>query len=299
MTQVINDKQMFRNKSLKKSAHSMLWAPKVLRKGNCQLYVGAAIVFIIVLAAICAPLLTPYGATQQDLSAALEGVGSEGHPLGTDQMGRDTWARLLFGARTDLRVTLVAVLIPLALGSLLGAICGYFGGWVDTLIMRLADIVTAFPFYILVIALVFAIGSGTTSIYIAISLVSWVAYARIVRGETLVLKRKEFIDACETSGLSKWSIIFRHIIPNTASQSIVYAMSDIVMNINVIVTLSFFGLGIVPPTPDWGQMMSDGQQFIMSGNSELTVIPGITVVIFSLGLSFLGDGIANLLKVRR
>lgn len=276
-----------------------LWAPEFLRRGNMQLWIGTLIVGAIVLMAVLAPLLTPYSATYQDLAEALDDIGTPGHPLGTDQLGRDIWARLLYGGRTDLSVTLIAVVIPLVIGTILGALCGYFGGWFDILIMRLADIVTAFPFYVLVIALVFAIGTGTTSIYIAISVVSWVAYARIVRGETMVLRRKEFIDACETSGLSHLQIIGRHIIPNTVSQAVVYAMSDIVMNINVIVTLSFFGLGIVPPIPDWGQMMSDGQQFIMSGNSSLTLIPGLTVVLFSLGLSFLGDGIANVLKTGR
>ncbi len=276
-----------------------LWAPKFLRRGNAQLWIGMFIVGVIVLLAVFAPLLTPYSATQQDLAEALDGIGTPGHLLGTDQLGRDTWARLLYGGRTDLSVTLISVVIPLMIGTILGALCGYFGGWFDILIMRLADIVTAFPFYVLVIALVFAIGTGTTSIYIAISVVSWVAYARIVRGETMVLRRKEFIDACETSGLMRLQIISRHIVPNTVSQAIVYAMSDIVMNVNVIVTLSFFGLGIVPPTPDWGQMMSDGQQFIMSGDSSLTLVPGLAVVLFSLGLSFLGDGIANVLKMRK
>lgn len=276
-----------------------LWAPKFLRRGNAQLWIGMFIVGVIVLLAVFAPLLTPYSATQQDLAEALDGIGTPGHLLGTDQLGRDTWARLLYGGRTDLSVTLISVVIPLMIGTILGALCGYFGGWFDILIMRLADIVTAFPFYVLVIALVFAIGTGTTSIYIAISAVSWVAYARIVRGETMVLRRKEFIDACETSGLMRLQIISRHIVPNTVSQAIVYAMSDIVMNVNVIVTLSFFGLGIVPPTPDWGQMMSDGQQFIMSGDSSLTFVPGLAVVLFSLGLSFLGDGIANVLKMRK
>ena len=276
-----------------------LWAPKFLRRGNAQLWIGMFIVGVIVLLAVVAPLLTPYSATQQDLAEALDGIGTPGHLLGTDQLGRDTWARLLYGGRTDLSVTLISVVIPLMVGTILGALCGYFGGWFDILIMRLADIVTAFPFYVLVIALVFAIGTGTTSIYIAISVVSWVAYARIVRGETMVLRRKEFIDACETSGLMRLQIISRHIVPNTVSQAIVYAMSDIVMNVNVIVTLSFFGLGIVPPTPDWGQMMSDGQHFIMSGDSSLTLLPGLAVVLFSLGLSFLGDGIANVLKMRK
>ncbi|MCH9275090.1 ABC transporter permease [Bifidobacterium amazonense] len=272
--------------------------PEFLRRGNLQLWLGVVIVGFIVLCAICAPLLTRYSPTDQDMTAVLLEPGSAGHVLGTDNLGRDVLSRLLYGARTDLSVTLIAAIIPFVAGSLIGALCGYFGKWFDVIVMRLADIVTAFPFYVLVIALVFAIGNGTKSIYIAISAVSWVAYARIVRGEAMVVRRKEFIDACVSSGLPTWMIILRHVLPNTLSQSVVYVMSDIVMNVNVIVTLSFFGLGIVPPTPDWGQMMSDGQQFILSGSSWLTLIPGLTVVLFSLGLSFLGDGLSNIIKAR-
>jgi peptide/nickel transport system permease protein len=274
------------------------WAPGFLRTRNMQLWIGVVIVGGIVAAAIAAPLLTRYHPNVQDLSNALASPGGA-HLLGTDNLGRDIWSRLLYGARTDLTVTFVAVLTPFVVGTLLGALCGYFGGWFDTVVMRLADVVVAFPFYVLVIALVFALGSGTTSIYIAISIVSWVAYARIVRAEAMVLRRREFIDACRSGGLSHTRVIARHVLPNVVTQAIVYAMSDIVMNVGVIVTLSFFGLGIVPPTPDWGQMMSDGQQFLASGNYMLTAIPGLAVVITSLGLSFLGDGLANVLRVKR
>lgn len=274
------------------------WAPGFLRTRNAQLWIGVIIVGGIVAAAVAAPLLTRYQPDAQDLSNALAGPGGT-HLLGTDNLGRDIWSRLLYGARTDLAVTFVAVLTPFFVGTVLGALCGYFGGWFDAVVMRLADIVVAFPFYVLVIALVFALGSGTTSIYIAISIVSWVAYARIVRAEAMVLRQREFIDACRSTGLSHGRVIGRHVLPNVLTQAIVYAMSDIVMNIGVIVTLSFFGLGIVPPTPDWGQMMSDGQQFLASGNYMLTAIPGLAVVITSLGLSFLGDGLANILRVGR
>ena len=157
----------------------------------------------------------------------------------------------------------------------------------------------AFPFFVLVITLVFVLGSGTMSVFIAISVVSWVAYARIARAETMIIRKREFIDACKTGGLSTARIVLRHVIPNTVTQGVVFAMSDIVLTIGTIVTLSYVGLGIVPPTPDWGQMMSDGQQFIASGNYILTMAPGLVVVITSLGLSFLGDGIANSLRSKQ
>ncbi|VXB50969.1 Peptide/nickel transport system permease protein [Arthrobacter sp. 9V] len=270
-----------------------------LRRGaNIELIIGGTVFGAMVLAAVCAPLLTPHDPTAQDLANTLSGP-SAAHPLGTDNLGRDTWSRLLFGARSDLGIAFLAVLFPFALGTVVGALCGYFRGWFDTLIMRIADVVSAFPFFVLVITLVFVFGNGPMSIFLAISLVSWVSYARIVRAETLVIRSRDFIQSCETGGLSNARIVVRHVLPNTATQAIVFAMSDVVANIGVIVTLSYFGLGIVPPTPDWGQMISDGQQFLASGNYSLVLIPGAAVILASLSLTFLGDGIANTLRAKR
>ncbi|MEV7662596.1 ABC transporter permease [Paenarthrobacter sp. NPDC089316] len=268
------------------------------RGSNIELIVGGTIFGAMVLAAICAPLLTPYDPTTQDLANTLSGP-TAAHPLGTDNLGRDTWSRLLFGARSDLGIAFLAVLFPFVLGTVVGALCGYFQGWFDTMVMRIADVVSAFPFFVLVITLVFVFGNGPMSIFLAISVVSWVSYARIVRAETLVIRRRDFIQSCETGGLGNARIVVRHVLPNTATQAIVFAMSDVVANIGVIVTLSYFGLGIVPPTPDWGQMISDGQQFLASGNYSLVLIPGAAVILASLSLTFLGDGIANSLRAKR
>jgi len=272
------------------------WTPKFLRKHNLQLPIGIAIFGLIALMAVLAPLLTPYDPIVQDFSVTLQGPSAQ-HILGTDNLGRDVWTRLLYGARIDLFLASIAVVVPFIAGSIIGALSGYFGGWFDTLVMRVADVVVAFPFYVLVISLVFILGSGTGSIIIAISLVSWVAYARIVRGETLIVRSQEFIEASLASGLGTRRVIVRHVLPNVMTQGIVYAMSDIVMNIGVIVTLSYFGLGIVAPTPDWGNMMGDAQQFIAGGYFYLTLFPGIAVIITSLGLSLIGDGLAQTLKV--
>ncbi|MDI2019754.1 ABC transporter permease [Paenarthrobacter nicotinovorans] len=270
-----------------------------LRPGsNIELLVGGGIFGIMVLAAVFAPLLTPYDPTAQDLANALS-VPTAAHPLGTDNLGRDTWSRLLFGARSDLGIAVLAVIFPFFLGTILGALCGYFSGWLDTVVMRIADVVSAFPFFVLVITLVFVFGNGPLSIFLAISLVSWVSYARIVRAETLVIRSRDFIQSCQTGGLGTARIVVRHVLPNTATQAIVFAMSDVVGNIGVIVTLSYFGLGIIPPTPDWGQMISDGQQFLASGNYSLVLIPGAAVILASLSLTFLGDGIANALRAKR
>jgi peptide/nickel transport system permease protein len=236
--------------------------------------------------------------TTQNLENTFAGP-SRAHPLGTDQLGRDMLARFLQGGRTDVTIAVIAALAPLLIGSVIGAVSGYVGGWLDTLTMRTADLVSAFPFYVLVIALVFVLGPGAISIFIAISVVSWVAYARIVRGETVVLREKEFIAACRTSGLPAWRILLRHVLPNTVSQALVYAVSDIVLNLGVIVTLSYFGLGITPPTPDWGQTMSDGQQYLAAGHYSLTLLPGFAIVVLGLGLACLAEGAAQAMTGRR
>ena len=242
-----------------------------------------------------APLLTSFDPDTQNLEQPLLGLGQAGHLLGTDQEGRDTWARLLYGGQVDLRVAVIAVIFPFILGTILGSLAGYFGGWVDAIIMRIIDIVVAFPFFVLVIALVFVLGTGEKSIYIAITAVGWVSYARITRGEITVAKRQEYVLAAQSGGLSSLRIIGRHLLPNVITQSIVYAMSDIVQDILAIVTLSYLGLGIQPPTPDWGTMISAGQNFLTT-QWQLTTIPGLAVVITGLALSLIGDGLADLLR---
>jgi peptide/nickel transport system permease protein len=274
--------------------------PGKRRRGvlNAQIIIGSIILGIIVVAVIFAPMLAPHDPIAQNLNQTMLG-SSAGHPLGTDQFGRDLWSRLLYGGRIDLLVSVMAVLAPLCIGTILGSVAGYGSGFIPSLIMRIADLVSSFPFYVLVIVLVFVLGNGGMSIFIAITAVSWVPYTRIARGETLILRDREFIASCKASGFSDIWVLFKHVIPNIASQGIVYAMSDVVMNLGIIVTLSYFGLGIVPPTPDWGQMMNDGQQFLSAGNYGPTVIPTVMIVLTSLALSFIGDGLANTLKVRK
>jgi peptide/nickel transport system permease protein len=255
---------------------------------------GILIIGTIVALCLLAPVLTSHSPTDQDLNNILQGPSSK-HWLGTDQLGRDELARILYGGRVDLRVAFLAVLFPFVLGTTLGCIAGYYGRFMDTGIMRLVDIVVAFPFYVLVIALVFALGPGARSIYIAITLVGWVSYARIIRGEILVAKRQEYILAAQAAGFRDFRIIARHLLPNVITQAIVYAMSDIVLDILAIVTLGYLGLGIQPPTPDWGGMIADGQAFLTT-KWELSTIPGIVVVITALGLSLIGDGLADLLR---
>jgi len=255
---------------------------------------GVSILGTIVLAAVAAPLITTHDPIQQDLVNTLAGP-SWSHPLGTDDLGRDVWARLVYGTRTDLRVAFLAVLFPFIIGTTIGLLAGYYGRLVDTVTSWLVNVVVAFPFYVLIIALVFALGSGTRNIYIAITVVGWVSYTRIVRGEVLVAKRREYVLAARAAGLSDARVLIRHLLPNVITQAIVFAMSDIVLDILAIVTLGYLGLGVQPPTPDWGRMIADGQTYLTT-NWELSTIPGIAVVVTALGLSLLADGLADLLR---
>ena len=258
------------------------------------LLAGLILLAVILFMVIAAPLLTSYNPDTQDLNAILSGPSAH-HLLGTDQLGRDTWSRLLYGGRVDLQVAFIAVLFPFVIGTVLGSVAGYFGGWVDLVIMRVVDIVVAFPFYVLIIALVFVLGPGEKSIYIAITAVGWVSYARIIRGEILVAKRQEYVLAAQSGGLSNLRIMGRHLLPNVITQAIIYAMSDIVQDILAIVTLSYLGLGIQPPTPDWGSMIANGQNFLTT-HWQLTTLPGLAVVVTGLALSLIGDGLADLLR---
>ncbi len=259
---------------------------------NAPLVSGLVLFGLIVLAALCAPLLTPHDPIQQSLNEAFLEPGSPNHLLGTDALGRDVLSRLLYGARVDLRVGVLAVISPFVIGSLVGLVAGWFGGWIDAVIGRIIDIVIAFPFLVLVIALVFAMGPGTTSIYTAITLVGWVAYARIVRAQVLIAKEQEYALAAQASGIPTHRILLRHLLPNVVLQAIVFSMSDIVLTLLAIVTLGFLGLGVPPPTPDWGTMIQEGQQFILT-KWYLSTIPGLAVVVTGLSLALIADGIVE------
>lgn len=258
---------------------------------NATLLTGLVLLSVIVLAAVFAPLITRWDPIEQDLTRSLQSPGA-GHLLGTDQLGRDVFARLLYGARVDLRVGALAVLFPFVIGATLGLVAGWRGGWFDTVLMRVVDMVVAFPFFVLVIAIVFALGPGTSSIYISITLVGWVAYARIVRGEVLLAKGQEYALAARASGLPTHRILLRHLLPNVVLQAFVFSMSDVVLSILAIVTLGYLGLGVPPPTPDWGSMIQEGQAFILT-KWYLAAVPGFAVVVTGLALALIADGIVQ------
>jgi peptide/nickel transport system permease protein len=255
---------------------------------------GLLILGTLIGLAVLAPVVTSHPPNGQNLRNVLQGPSSE-HWLGTDQLGRDLWSRLIYAGRTDLKIGFLAVLLPFCIGTVVGSLAGYYGRWLDTIALFFVNVVVAFPFLVLLTAILFVLGPSERSIYIAITLVGWVSYCRIIRAEILVAKRQEYVLAAQAAGLGDLRIIARHILPNVITQSIVFAMSDIVLVLAAIVTLGYIGIGVQPPTPDWGTMVADGQNFLTT-KWQLSTIPGLAVVVTGLGLSLLGDGIADLLR---
>lgn len=263
--------------------------------GNRVLLIGSVMLGLLVLAAILAPVLSPDDPRAQDVTQALEPPLTPGHPLGTDDLGRDVLSRILYGARADLFVGCGAVLLPLLIGTILGGIAAYRGGWVDLVIMRVVDLVFAFPILVLLLALVFVMGPGIVSIIVAVTIVDWVAYARLSRALVRSEKGKGYVLAAQVGGLPSRRILWRHVLPNVIRQPIVYAFSDAVLVILAITTLGFLGLGIPPPAPDWGTMIADAQPFV--GIAWWTaVFPGLAILITGISLFLVSDGLAEGLR---
>lgn len=258
--------------------------------------VGVVLVLATVGAVLLAPLLTKYDPNQQDILHTLAAPGSGGHLLGTDQFGRDVWSRVLYAGRIDLLIAFGATTVCLVFGSAVGLVSGYFGGRIDAVFMRLVDIVFAFPFIVLVLTIIAILGPGLRNMFFAIWLVSWVPYARIVRGEVLVAKRQEYILSAKALGFSRARIMLGHLLPNVIAPAVVFSMLDAVNNVGLGAALGFLGLGVQDPTAEWGKMISDAQNF-MATSWWLPTIPGIAIVIFGLGLSLVGDGLADRLRL--
>nr|MDE0499871.1 ABC transporter permease [bacterium] len=270
-------------------------SPKAARgRRSFSLMIGAGLLGVIVVLAILAPWITPHDPLAHNLESILAPPSSD-YLLGTDHLGRDVWTRLLYAARLDLLIGVGAVITPFVTGTLLGAVAGYYGGRIDLAVSAATDMLFAFPYYVLIIALVFSLGPGIPSIFIAMAIVAWVSYARIVRGEVLSARGQQYVMAAKTLGYSDLRIIVRHILPNVITQPVTYAMSDIVVIIVGVVTLSYLGLGVPPPTPDWGSMIASGQSYLTT-QWQLSTIPGIAVVIVGLSFSLIGDGLTHRLR---
>jgi peptide/nickel transport system permease protein len=242
-------------------------------------------------------VISPHDPLKQEIDNTLAAPGAAGHLLGTDSLGRDTLSRLLYGARTDIFVALGAVICPFLIGTIVGVWSGYRGGLFDSLVVGIIDVIIAFPVLVLLIALVFVLGPGITTILIAVTAVDWVVYARLARTSSRRERNMEYVMAAKVGGIPTWRILSRHVVPNIISQSIVYAMSDAVLIILFITTLGFLGLGVPPPAPDWGTMISEAQPYF---NTQwwLAVIPGLAIILTGLGLSLIADGLAQRLDAR-
>ncbi len=262
--------------------------------------IGLVIIGLLVLVAVFAPFVAPYDPTKGALSDRLtppawqEG-GSSAHLLGTDLLGRDTLSRLVYGARTSLAVAVLAILVSGVAGSLLGAVAGYLGGWLNIVIMRAVDLAFSFPAILLAMVLAVVVGPSFFNIIFVISLVLWAEYARMARGETLKVREMDFVALAQVAGVSKTKIMMRHILPNVASSLIVLATLQVGIVIIMESSLSFLGVGVPPPTPDWGSMIAEGRSYVVTA-WWLSVVPGVAIVATVLSFNLLGDTLTEILN---
>lgn len=265
--------------------------------GRTTLILGLAIFAAFVLLALVAPLVAPYDPIYQNADARLAGPGWA-HPFGTDNFGRDILSRVIWAARVDLQIAILGVIFPFVIGTTIGTVAGYFGGVIDVIFMRIVDVVLAFPFLVLIIAIIAILGPGLKSFYIALALVGWVSYARLIRAQILVLKSADFVIAAQSLGFSHARIMFRHLLPNALVGSIVFSMSDAVLVLLGGASISYLGLGVQPPTAEWGIMVAEGQGFI-SQAWWMTTFPGLSIVGLAFGFSLIADGLGEWLGARQ
>jgi len=242
--------------------------------------------------ALAAPWIAPYDPDAIDIGNMLTGPSSL-HWFGTDQVGRDVLSRVIHAARVDLLLCVVGVLPPLVIGTVVGLLSGYFGGLVDAIFMRIYDLTVAFPFFVLVLAIVGVIGPGLINFIIALTIVGWVSYARLMRAEVLTLRESEYVRAAECLGYPKGAILFRHILPNAVGPIIAYAVSDAVLVMLAGASFGYLGMGAQPPMAEWGVIIADGQAFIQEA-WWICLFPGLAAISLGLGFAFLGDGLGQL-----
>ena len=259
---------------------------------------GALTIIILVLAAIFAPWVTRFDPLELDLTNPYQPPGSEGHLFGTDNFGRDIFSRLVYGSRISLLIGIVVVSIASVIGTVLGVIAGFYGGTVDNIIMRLVEIFYAFPFLILAIAVIALFGPSIFNVMWVLGLVSWPVYARVVRAQVLSLREADYVEAARAAGMGNWRIMFKHILPNSLTPVIVMATFGIPEAILASAALGFLGLGVQPPTPEWGVMISEGKDFIRRAPYLITW-PGIAIMLVVLSFNFVGDGLRDALDPKQ
>ena len=269
----------------------------MIRALPAPLAAGLLILAFIALCAFAPGAVAPYDPLAFDYGALLQ-PPSRAHLFGTDQFGRDIFSRTVSASSIDLQIAVFATLAPLITGTAVGLLVGYYGGVADAVFGRLVDLVVTFPFLVLVIAIVAVLGPGLGNMYIAFSAVGWVFYARLMRGEVMVLRGHDYISACRVLGYGDARILFGHILPNAARTVIVYWMTDMALAILLGSSLGYLGLGAQPPAAEWGVLIADGKNFFTQA-WWITVFPGFAIVLCGIGFSLVGDGLADLMDVRR
>jgi peptide/nickel transport system permease protein len=258
------------------------------------LKVGGVIVLAWIVLTVAAPLLTPFNPIKVDVVNMLKPPGGT-YWLGADALGRDILTRILYGARADLMMAFFGVVGPIILGTIIGLLGGYFGGRIDMVLMRIFEITVSFPYFVLVIAIVAVLGPGLKSYFISLTLVNWVSYARLVRSEALVLRNADFVLAARGMGFSHLRTMLFHVLPNALVPPAVFVMTDAVLTIVLGSSLGFLGLGVQPPTPEWGAMIAEGSNYLTTA-WWIAVFPGLAICSLALGLSLVADGLARLLN---
>jgi len=286
------------------TASGTTWAATVVKRfvKNRMALVGATILLILILLSLLAPVITQatlgWGRDEMDFQYILAAPSAR-HPLGTDSVGRDTLTRLLYGGRVSLGIALTTVVVYMVLGSILGAIAGYFGGWIDNLLMRLVDIVQSFPFLLLALTIVAIRGPGVENLIIALVLLSWPTPARLVRGEFLSLREREYVEAARSVGARAHQIIGRHMLPNAMAPLIVNATLDVAGIILTEASLSYLGFGVQIPVPTWGNMLTEAQNLaVLTRMPWLWVPPGLMIFLTVMSINFVGDGLRDALDPR-
>jgi peptide/nickel transport system permease protein len=263
----------------------------IFRSLPLEAKIGVGILVVLFLAGLLAPLIAPYGQNELDLANIFSAPGGS-HLFGTDGTGRDVFSRTLYALRLDLGVVLAVTYPPLVVGVLVGAVAGYFGGIVDAIIARIVDTMIAFPFMVLVIAVIAIVGPGIKGVLIGVPIVAWALYARLARSEMLLLREQPFMLATTALGYSRRRAILRHALPNLMRSSLIYSTLDMVVNLLLLAGLAYLGLGAQPPNAELGSIIADGQSTLLSAWWVAT-LPGLVVVLFGIGAGLLGDGLSD------
>jgi peptide/nickel transport system permease protein len=267
------------------------------RNRRVPFFIGSAIMAMFLAFSLFPGFFAPYDPLAFDYTL-LSHPPSLAHPFGTDNFGRDMLSRVIWATRVDMQIAIFCTLFPLVFGTIVGALTGYYGGWLDAIFGRLVDLVITFPFLVIVIAIVAVLGPGLTNMYIAVSAVGWVFYAQLMRADVQVQKQSDYAAAARVLGYREGRIIFRHLLPNAITPIVVYWMTDMALAILLGSSLGYLGLGAQPPTAEWGVIIADGKNF-MSTAWWISVFPGIAIVLAGVGFSLVGDGLADYLRKRR